>query len=129
MDEGQRLKNKNSMIIKNLKELPSANRLLLSGTPLQNHLSELWSLLNFLLPTLFDSLDLFLSWFDFSDVNTEASGGLEQDAKVKIVNQLHRILRPFLLRRLKRDGASPFFVSFTQIRWETFFLFVIFASP
>jgi SNF2 family DNA or RNA helicase len=41
--------------------------LLLTGTPLQNNLTELWSLLNFILPDIFDNLDNFQSWFDFED--------------------------------------------------------------
>ena len=45
-----------------LKKLTSANRLLLTGTPLQNNLCELWSLLNFLLPDIFDDLDAFQEW-------------------------------------------------------------------
>ena len=53
--------------MRELKQIPSLNRLLLTGTPLQNNLSELWSLLNYILPDIFDSLDNFLSWFDFAD--------------------------------------------------------------
>ena len=56
VDEGHRLKNMNCRLIKELKQYHSANRLLLTGTPLQNNLSELWSLLNFLLPEIFDDL-------------------------------------------------------------------------
>ena len=56
VDEGHRIKNLNCKLIKILKTYDSANRLLLTGTPLQNNLSELWSLLNFLLPDIFDDL-------------------------------------------------------------------------
>ncbi|CAK4425492.1 unnamed protein product [Aphanomyces euteiches] len=59
IDEGHRLKNMNCLLMKELKKCRSENRLLLSGTPLQNNLSELWSLLNFLLPDVFDDLALF----------------------------------------------------------------------
>lgn len=52
-------KNLNCRLIRELKACQSANRLLLTGTPLQNNLSELWSLLNFLLPDIFDDLDSF----------------------------------------------------------------------
>jgi ATP-dependent DNA helicase len=57
VDEGQRVKNRNCRLIKELKSLPTQNRLLLSGTPIQNTLEELWSLLNFVNPVCFESLD------------------------------------------------------------------------
>lgn len=63
VDEGHRIKNLNCKLIKELKSLNTANRLLLTGTPLQNNLAELWSLLNFLLPDIFDDLESFQSWY------------------------------------------------------------------
>ncbi|XP_065672954.1 lymphoid-specific helicase isoform X3 [Hydra vulgaris] len=106
VDEGHRIKNLNCKLIKELKEYRTANRLLLTGTPLQNNLSELWSLLNFILPDIFDDLTSFQSWFDFSavtsvDENSEKLIAQEQEAKV--LQTLHSILTPFLLRRLKTD--------------------------
>ena len=65
VDEGHRLKNKDCRLIRELKTINSANRLLLTGTPLQNDLTELWALLNFLLPNIFDDLRSFQKWFDF----------------------------------------------------------------
>jgi ATP-dependent DNA helicase len=62
VDEGHRIKNLNCRLIRELKACRSANRLLLTGTPLQNNLSELWSLLNFLLPDIFDDLESFQDW-------------------------------------------------------------------
>ena len=56
MDEGHRIKNLNCRLVQELKLLPTDNKLLLTGTPLQNNLAELWSLLNFLLPEVFDDL-------------------------------------------------------------------------
>ncbi|RKP14963.1 SNF2 family N-terminal domain-containing protein, partial [Piptocephalis cylindrospora] len=102
VDEGHRLKNLNCRLIRELKSYNSANRLLLSGTPLQNNLAELWSLLNFLLPDIFDDLDSFQQWFDFSDMKEEEGRKrlLDGDA---VVSKLHQILRPFLLRRIKSD--------------------------
>ena len=105
VDEGHRIKNLNCRLIRELKSYDSANRLLLTGTPLQNNLSELWSLLNFLLPDIFDDLDSFQEWFDFSEVH-ESEGHnklIEKEEKNEIVTKLHRILHPFLLRRLKTD--------------------------
>lgn len=70
----------------------SRNRLLITGTPLQNNLHELWALLNFLLPDVFSSSEDFDSWF-------RLQGG-DQD---KVVKQLQKVLQPFLLRRIKAD--------------------------
>ena len=104
-DEGHRLKNLNCRLIKELKQYRSANRLLITGTPLQNNLAELWSLLNFLMPEVFDTLENFESFFDFSAV-LEKGGHkeiIEQEQKSNLVASLHAILKPFLLRRVKTD--------------------------
>ena len=105
VDEGHRLKNLNCSLIKHLKGLHSDNRLLLTGTPLQNNLSELWSLLNFILPSVFDDLDSFQMWFDFSALSED--GGKEKiianEKEGQVLSKLHQILSPFLLRRLKTD--------------------------
>jgi len=105
VDEGHRIKNLNCKLIRELRSYSSANRLLLTGTPLQNNLTELWSLLNFLLPDIFDDLESFQSWFDFSEIGEE--GGqqviLEREQRNQVVTKLHHILRPFLLRRVKED--------------------------
>jgi len=106
VDEGHRLKNMNCRLIKELKLYHSANRLLLTGTPLQNNLSELWSLLNFLLPEIFDDLRVFESWFDAKemDVNVEEEKRIvAQEQQNSILSTLHQILTPFLLRRIKAD--------------------------
>lgn len=105
IDEGHRLKNLNCRLIKELKQYRSANRLLITGTPLQNNLAELWSLLNFLMPEVFDTLENFESFFDFSAV-LEKGGHkqiIEKEAKSNLVASLHAILKPFLLRRVKTD--------------------------
>ena len=65
--QGHRLKNKDSKLLRELKALRAGNRLLLTGTPLQNNLVELWALLNFILPDIFDSLETFQGWFDFDE--------------------------------------------------------------
>ncbi|KAI9840648.1 MAG: hypothetical protein M1838_003959 [Thelocarpon superellum] len=105
IDEGHRLKNLNCRLIRELKSYDSANRLLITGTPLQNNLAELWSLLNFLMPDIFDQLESFESWFDFSALQ-EKDGHkqiLVGERKRNIVSSLHAILKPFLLRRVKAD--------------------------
>ncbi|KNC98614.1 uncharacterized protein SPPG_06295 [Spizellomyces punctatus DAOM BR117] len=92
IDEAHRIKNENSALSQIVREFQCRNRLLLTGTPLQNNLHELWALLNFLLPDIFSSSEDFDRWF-------ESQGG-DQD---KVVSQLHKVLRPFLLRRIKAD--------------------------
>ena len=105
VDEGHRLKNFDCKLIRELKIIPAANKLLLTGTPLQNNLPELWSLLHFLLPDVFSSLDQFKSWFDFSEELDDKVefAEREQQRRAKVISKLHGILKPFLLRRLKGD--------------------------
>ncbi|ORY44788.1 hypothetical protein BCR33DRAFT_679304 [Rhizoclosmatium globosum] len=103
VDEGHRLKNMNCRLIRELKTYPSANRLILSGTPLQNNLTELWSLLNFLMPDIFESITDFESWFDLDDIkNSDDPSGIDKESTT-LVSQLHEILKPFLLRRIKTE--------------------------
>ncbi|KAF0977864.1 hypothetical protein FDP41_003186 [Naegleria fowleri] len=102
VDEAHRLKNFNCRLTRELKQYNSENRLLLTGTPLQNNLSELWSLLNFLLPSIFDDLSAFNKWFDFTK-NQGTNNEYIANEKTQLISKLHNILRPFLLRRLKSD--------------------------
>ncbi|KAJ3672852.1 hypothetical protein LUZ60_006226 [Juncus effusus] len=104
VDEGHRLKNTNCKLITELRRIPIENKLLLTGTPLQNNLAELWSLLNFILPDIFSSHKEFESWFDLSGRgNDEEQQENEEKRRVQVVSKLHAILRPFLLRRMKED--------------------------
>ena len=110
VDEGHRLKNFDCKLIRELRSIPTANKLLLSGTPLQNNLPELWSLLNFLLPDVFSNLAQFQAWFDFSAIVSsegpdagKSAQVIEEERRHQVVTKLHSILRPFLLRRIKGD--------------------------
>lgn len=108
IDEGHRIKNLDCRLIRELQQFQSANRLLITGTPLQNNLTELWSLLHFLLPTVFDKLSTFESWFDFSGLKDKSSFEqlLSEERQQYLVKSLHAVLKPFLLRRVKSDVES-----------------------
>ncbi|KAI5572544.1 hypothetical protein BDE02_10G019000 [Populus trichocarpa] len=100
IDEAHRIKNENSLLSKTMRLYNTNYRLLITGTPLQNNLHELWALLNFLLPEIFSSAETFDEWFQISGENDQQ----------EVVQQLHKVLRPFLLRRLKSDvekGLPP----------------------
>jgi ATP-dependent helicase STH1/SNF2 len=109
VDEGHRMKNAKSKFAQILGlQYQSDHRLLLTGTPLQNNLSELWSLLNFLLPKIFLSLDDFEKWFNqpFAKLPGEKHVELNEEENLLIINRLHQVLRPFLLRRVKKEVES-----------------------
>ncbi|KAL1116116.1 hypothetical protein AAG570_005611 [Ranatra chinensis] len=76
VDEGHVIKNYKTILFRTLSSFPSMNRLLLTGTPLQNNLSELWSLLNFLLPEIFNNLNAFETWFQIEEMDKEGSAEL-----------------------------------------------------
>lgn len=95
LDEAHRIKNDQCVLSQVLRKFHTEHRLLLTGTPLQNNLKELWALLNFLMPKLFDSEEEFSELFE-SDQNDPKSQDL-------VIKQIHRLLRPFMLRRLKAD--------------------------
>lgn len=75
-------------------------RLLLTGTPLQNNLMELWSLMHFLMPHVFSSHKEFAHWFS-NPLNMMIEGNSEYNEQ--LIKRLHKVLRPFILRRLKAD--------------------------
>lgn len=90
IDEAHRLKNRNCKLLEGLRQLNLEHRVLLSGTPLQNNVNELFSLLNFLEPSQFACSEDFLR--DFGSLKTEGE-----------VQKLQALLKPMMLRRLKDD--------------------------
>lgn len=100
LDEAQAIKSTSSVRWKLLLGFNCRNRLLLSGTPIQNSMAELWALLHFIMPTLFDSHDEFNEWFS-KDIESHAENKTGIDEKQ--ISRLHMILKPFMLRRIKKD--------------------------
>ncbi|OEU20173.1 SNF2_N-domain-containing protein, partial [Fragilariopsis cylindrus CCMP1102] len=99
LDEAQNIKNFQSQRWQTLINFNTQRRLLLTGTPLQNSLMELWSLLHFLMPYIFKSRKEFSYWFS-NPMNNMIEGGNRND---DVIKRLHGIIRPFVLRRLKKD--------------------------
>lgn len=92
MDEAHSIKNETSRLAITVRELDTQFRLLITGTPLQNNLRELWALLNFLLPEVFGNAESFEEYFKMDTLAEES-----------VVSKLHSLLRPFMIRRLKAD--------------------------
>jgi helicase SWR1 len=117
LDEAHNIKNFKSNRWNALLNFNTENRLLLTGTPLQNNIMELWSLLYFLMPSSkanqampsgFANLEDFQQWFG-KPVDKIIEGGSNQEVDAeskKTVAKLHQVLRPYLLRRLKADVES-----------------------
>lgn len=114
LDEAHNIKNFRSTRWQALLNFNTQRRLLLTGTPLQNNIAELWSLLYFLMPqtvtagqevTGFADLDAFQQWFGKPvDKLIETGQNYQHDEETKkTVTKLHQVLRPYLLRRLKAD--------------------------
>ncbi|XP_076166383.1 lymphocyte-specific helicase isoform X3 [Ptiloglossa arizonensis] len=105
VDEGQRIKNHKCLLFSVLKACKSMNRLILTGTPLQNNLAELWSLLNFLLPDIFDDLAVFKSWFNAKELEYDEGTKkfFKREEEKHVLSSLREILQPFMLRREKSD--------------------------
>lgn len=110
VDEGHRMKNSNSKFAVTLgTQYVTKYRILLTGTPLMNDLSELWSLLNFLLPKIFNSVETFDQWFSAPFSQFGGSSGnddendqlLSNEERILVIHRLHELLRPFMLRRVK----------------------------
>ncbi|EMR08602.1 hypothetical protein PNEG_03078 [Pneumocystis murina B123] len=103
LDEAQAIKSSSSSRWKNLLDMKCRNRLLLTGTPIQNTMQELWALLHFIMPSLFDSHDEFSEWFS-KDIESHAQSNTSLNEQQ--LQRLHMILKPFMLRRVKKHVQS-----------------------
>ncbi|KAK3791362.1 hypothetical protein RRG08_012544 [Elysia crispata] len=89
VDEAHRLKNDDSLLYRSLETFDTNHRILVTGTPLQNSLKELWSLLHFIMPDIFDN------WPEFEEKHSKEEG--------RGFQSLHKVLEPYLIRRVKKD--------------------------
>ena len=118
LDEAHRIKNEKTLMGQAVRRLRSSQRLLITGTPLQNNMHELWSLLNFLYPEVLANADTFdKEWKDKdksgeADADEEVDGGDSAEAKEgnsenplnqSLLSAAHALLSPLMLRRLKKD--------------------------
>lgn len=103
LDEAQAIKSSQSSRWKTLLSFHCRNRLLLTGTPIQNSMQELWALLHFIMPSLFDSHDEFSDWFS-KDIESHAESNTELNQEQ--LRRLHMVLKPFMLRRIKKNVQS-----------------------
>ncbi|OMJ10803.1 putative DNA helicase INO80 [Smittium culicis] len=99
LDEAQAIKSSSSARWKSLLQFRCRNRLLLTGTPIQNSMQELWALLHFIMPSLFDSHEEFSEWFS-RDIEAHAENNSMLNGHQ--LKRLHVILKPFMLRRIKK---------------------------
>ncbi|MFF9592869.1 DEAD/DEAH box helicase [Streptomyces sp. NPDC014646] len=111
-DEAQHVKNPHSSTAKALRTIPAPARVALTGTPVENNLSELWALLDWTTPGLLGPLKAFRARHARIVENTGTAAGLAND---EAVERLSRLVRPFLLRRRKSDpGIAPELPSKTE---------------
>lgn len=105
LDEGHLIKNPKAQITLSVKRLMSNHRLILSGTPIQNNVLELWSLFDFLMPGFLGTEKVFLDRFakPIAASRFSKSSSKEQEAGALAIEALHKQVLPFLLRRLKEE--------------------------
>jgi len=99
LDEAQHIKNRSTQNAIAAKQINAVNRVVLTGTPLENGVSDIWSIMDFLMPQYMGVYEQFKLNFETPIANGEREGELAQQ-------KLQRMLNPFLLRRLKRDVAK-----------------------
>lgn len=107
IDEAQRIKNHQSKLSMILRKFKCFNILLLTGTPLQNNMTELWALLNFVMPQIFNNMEAFSSLIMLEDLE---ENNIKNQIKENntLISKIHKTLGPFMLRRIKKDVLPDF---------------------
>jgi superfamily II DNA or RNA helicase len=109
LDEAQAIKNPSSAQTRGVKKLQAGGRIVLTGTPVENHLGDLWSIFDFCSPGLLGGLTEFKNFVK----------ELNKQQDVKAYGKLRRLVRPYILRRLKTDpGVAPDLPEKTEMRVE-----------
>ncbi|KAH6616742.1 DNA repair protein-like protein Rhp26/Rad26 [Boeremia exigua] len=108
LDEGHKIRNPNTAITIHCKELRTPNRIILSGTPMQNNLSELWSLFDFVFPMRLGTLVNFRNQFEFpiKRGGYANASNLEFETAIQCAETLKDAISPYLLQRFKVDVAT-----------------------
>jgi DNA excision repair protein ERCC-6 len=108
LDEGHKIRNPNTSITIHCKELRTPNRIILSGTPMQNNLTELWSLFDFVFPMRLGTLVNFRNQFEFpiKRGGYANASNLEFETAVQCAETLKDAVSPYLLQRFKVDVAT-----------------------
>ena len=108
LDEGHKIRNPNTAITIYCKELRTANRIILSGTPMQNNLVELWSLFDFVFPMRLGTLVNFRQQFEFPirQGGYANASNLQVQTAMQCAETLKETISPYLLQRFKADVAS-----------------------
>ncbi|CCF58239.1 hypothetical protein KAFR_0E00850 [Kazachstania africana CBS 2517] len=108
LDEGHIIKNAQSKLAKAVKQIHANHRLILTGTPIQNNVVELWSLFDFLMPGFLGTEKMFQERFakPIAASRNSKTSSKEQEAGALALEALHKQVLPFMLRRLKEDVLS-----------------------
>lgn len=105
LDEGHRIKNQKSHISQQIKGIACKRRIILTGTPMQNNLAELWNLMDFTNPTLLGSYETFKREFEDQIIRAGHANATraEVDAGAELSSYLKKIITPYVFRRTKKD--------------------------
>lgn len=130
LDEGHKIKNPNCTLTKLCKEFKNFHRLILSGTPIQNSLSELWSLFDFICPGLLGTQDVFDK--EFADrinrAGYSSSNEVQVETAYQCAVQLRELINPYILRRTKKEvnigipdhQEKILYCELEQSQWEVY---------